>query len=424
VSQNVRAVSLAAASWIQGEPVTISREMKKPLLLDFWTFGCINCMNVVPDIKLLESMFGDTLDIVSVHTPKFTKEKDLHALQKALKFLDITHPVIADNDGELWDAYAVKAWPTWILVDQQGYVVIHAQGENQLTTFAHKIEELLETDIHEELYIPMGKELSVIDASGDWITLARQSEFDIYSGGKHQKTLEGFSMISGLLIVDDTVFVADRYLGKVFIVDLITFEVKLLASGLRAPWGLELIHTNLFISVAGWHKIMVVNLDSLVVQEIAGNGFEGLRDGTGDQVLLAQPQALAFDEDKLWFLDAETSALRYMQGREVFTECGEGLFTFWDDNSKCLLQHPQDMVVGRFGDGCGMGRLFIADSYNQKIKVYNPEDKSMQTLIEDIGMPISLSKSKCKLYFICLGEPKPFMYDLKEMTLETLELLS
>ena len=414
----VRAVSLENANWIQGEVVEISKQMKKPLLLDFWTFGCINCLNVIPDLKRLEEMFGDDLHIVSVHTPKFEKEKDGEALKKALKFLDISHGVIADNDGVLWDAYAVKAWPTWVLIDTEGYVVLQTQGENHLAKFSQTIGELLNKPIKAEPFMIEKEELSVIDSSKSYLSIGRQSKLDIYKSNTLVKTLDGFSMISGLLIVEDTVIVADRYLGKVFIIDLESFERKLLVSGLRAPWGLELVHTNLFISLAGAHKIMVLNLDTLQRQEIAGNGFEGLRDGSGDQVLLAQPQALAFDEDKLWFLDTETSALRYMLGREVHTEFGEGLYTYGDDNAKRLLQHPQDMALGRYGDGCGTGRIFIADTYNGKIKVYNPEDKSMQTLLEGISMPISISKAGCKLYIICMGEDKPLCFNLKTMNLE------
>ena len=418
----VRAVSLKDVNWVQGEAVEISSEMAKPLLLDFWTFGCINCLNVIPDLKRLENMFGDDLDIVSVHKPKFEKEKDEVALKHALEFLDITHPVIADNKGELWSAYAVKAWPTWILIDTKGYVVLHAQGENHIERFTQTIQSLLEKDVVKKPFISNKEELSCIDVSKDYLVLGKQSKLEIYVDDVLTKSLDGFSMISGLLVVDETVFVADRYSGQVFIINLITYDKKLLAQGLRAPWGLELVHTNLFVSLAGSHKIMVVNLDSLQMQEIAGNGFEGLRDGSGDQVLLAQPQSLAFDEDRLWFLDAESSALRYMLGREVFTEFGEGLYTYGDDDSKRLLQHPQDMALGRYKDGCGTGRLFIADTYNGKIKVYNPEDKSMQTLVDNVSLPISIAKSKCKLYIICMGETKPFIFDLKEMKLETLEL--
>jgi thiol-disulfide isomerase/thioredoxin len=395
--------------------------MRKPLLLDFWTFGCINCLHVIPDLKRLEMMFGDTLDIVSVHTPKFAKEHDSESLKKSLDFLDIDHPVIADNEGYLWGSYAIKAWPTWVLIDAHGYVVLQEQGEGHFEKFTHALETLIGVRSQKPIKVSAQQHLCVIESSMPWLAIGRQSELDIYKSEKKMKSLEGFSMISGLLIVDDALFVADRYCGDVRVIDLNTFKERTLVKGLRSPYGLELVHTNLFISLAGSHKIMVVNIDSMQFQEIAGNGFEGLRDGTGDQVLLAQPQALAFDEDRLWFLDSESSALRYMLGREVFTEFGVGLFTFGDDNEQRLLQHPQDMTLGRYGDGCGTGRLFIADTYNDKIKVYNPEDKSMQTVVE-VPMPISLSKSGCRLYIICLGVDKPYIFDLKKMTLETLEL--
>lgn len=242
----------------------------------------------------------------------------------------------------------------------------------------------------------MTKKTSVIDACKNFIVLGCETTLKVYTSNKLLKTLDGFEKISALMIVDDTVFISDSKAGKVFILDLKSFKQKLLVSGVTKPRGLELVHTNLFIALEGIDKIMILNLDSLQVQEIA-----------------AKAQTLAFDEDRLWLLDKDNASLAYVLGRDVKVELNA---------SDSKLEQPCDMTLGRYGDGCGVGRLFIADTKTNQIKVYNPENKSMQVLL-DVVTPLSLSKQGCKLYIVCENEDKPLCYNLKTMKLEDLELV-
>lgn len=241
---------------------------------------------------------------------------------------------------------------------------------------------------------------AVVEAGEPWLCIARNTSLEIFHKGQKTKILDGFSAITALMIVDDTVFVADE--DSVKIIDLLNYTQKLLVQGVRSCQGFEFIHTNLFMALSDQAQIAVLNIDHLQTQIIADQkrGLSGAN-------------ALAFDDDRLWILDTQNGILGYMLGRELSEEVFDG-----------SLKTPLDMALGRYRDGCGTGRLFIADTGNDEVKVYNPEDKSMQVLTGDIKRPASISKSKCKLYISSLEDDLLYSFDLQSMTLEILELQS
>ncbi len=239
---------------------------------------------------------------------------------------------------------------------------------------------------------------AVVEAGEPWLCIARGNRLDIFYKGEKTKSLDGFRSISALMIVDDTLFVADE--DSIMIINLLDYTKKVLLQGVNGCKGFEFVHTNLFMALADQIKIAVLNIDHLQTQ-IMADVKQGL---TG-------ADAVAFDDDRLWILDTQSGALGYMLGREFFEESFEG-----------SLNNPIDMTLGRYGDGCGAGRLFIADMGNDQVKVYNPEDKSMQVLIKEIKKPASISKSKCKLYISTLENETIYCFDLKSLSLEILEL--
>ena len=96
---------------------------------------------------------------------------------------------------------------------------------------------------------------------------------------------------------------------------------------------------------------------------------------------------------------------------------GEGLHTFGDsDEGEILLQHPQGVVAGQYGDGCGGGRIFIADTYNDKVKVFNPDDGSMMTLLDTLHAPGGIAKKGCTLYIADSDAHSIVAFDLPSMT--------
>ena len=110
-------------------PLTLRTLRGKVVLLDFWTYGCVNCMHILPDLKRLEQKYGDALVIVGVHSAKFTNERESDIIRRIIVRYEIDHPVANDAAFAIWKAYGARAWPTQVLIDPEGYVVGSASGE-------------------------------------------------------------------------------------------------------------------------------------------------------------------------------------------------------------------------------------------------------------------------------------------------------
>jgi thiol-disulfide isomerase/thioredoxin len=115
----VRAPELRGRGWLNtgGKALTLADLRAKILILDFWTFCCINCLHVLDELRPLEEKYGDALVVIGVHSPKFVHEADPVALAAAVERYDVRHPVLDDPDLGTWEAYTAKAWPTLVLVD-------------------------------------------------------------------------------------------------------------------------------------------------------------------------------------------------------------------------------------------------------------------------------------------------------------------
>ncbi len=110
-------------------PLTLKALRGKVVLLDFWTYGCINCVHVLPDLKRLEAKYANELVVIGVHSAKFPNEKVTENLRRIVQRYDIHHPVANDAEMSVWRAYTVRAWPTQVLIDPAGYIVGAASGE-------------------------------------------------------------------------------------------------------------------------------------------------------------------------------------------------------------------------------------------------------------------------------------------------------
>ena len=127
----VRASELVGRGWLNtgGRDVTLADLRGKVVVLDFWTFCCINCLHVLDELRELEAQYRDVLVVVGVHSPKFVHEADPVALAAAVERYEVHHPVLDDPDLTTWSAYTARAWPTLVVVDPEGYVVAHMAGE-------------------------------------------------------------------------------------------------------------------------------------------------------------------------------------------------------------------------------------------------------------------------------------------------------
>jgi thiol-disulfide isomerase/thioredoxin len=399
------------------------------LLLDFWTFCCVNCLHVLDELRPLEERFADVLTVVGVHSPKFEHERDHDALVAAVERYDVHHPVLDDPDLETWRQYAVRAWPTLVLVDPESYVVHVSSGEGHVDGIAKLLEQLVaEHDAKGTLhrgdgpYVPPtpragvlafpGKSLlledgrllvsdsahhSVVLLDGDQVV----RRFGTGERGRSDGSSPSFAEPQGIcLLPDGMVLVADTANHLLRTLDLDSGIVMTVAGtgqvwrpgdpsagpalevNLSTPWDVALWDGEVVIAMAGTHQLWALRNGHLRV--LAGTTGEGLRDGDALQAYLAQPSGLDAGIDRLWFADAETSALRYLKDGQVGTAIGAGLFDFGHRDgpaANAALQHP--LGVTALPDGS----VAISDTYNNAVRRYDPATETVSTLFTGLAEP-------------------------------------
>src|SRR4051812_41242916 len=127
------------------KPVAINDLRGQLVILDFWTYCCINCMHVFPDLKFLEEKYKDKpLVVIGVHSGKFDQEKDAQHIKNAVLRHNIAHPVAVDSDYAIWNSYGVRSWPTLVVVDPEGYVLGGLSGEGHREQLDQVISKLME----------------------------------------------------------------------------------------------------------------------------------------------------------------------------------------------------------------------------------------------------------------------------------------
>ncbi len=425
----VRSPEFHGGRWL-GDPLTLQALRGEVVLLDFFTYGCVNCMNNVRMLRRLAERYGRHLHIIGVHGGKFTHEKESAAVENAMRRLGIEWPVYLDSDRVMFDAYAVKAWPTMVLIDRRGYIVAEFRGEGQGVALELALKKLgigPESASSAES-VPRRERLEFPEK----LILTPEALFIANTGagtvwhcsrtGALLEVFEGFGSPSALAAEGNSLFVADRERGEVVRCDLKTGQRQVLLSQQRSLSAIVLSSRYLYVAEAGGHQLSCYGRGTMELLWRFGNRFEALRDGDAATAQLAQPSGMALcDDGRLWFVDAESSALRFIEGKRVQTVVGEGLFTFGDsDEAPLLLQHPQDVACGRIGDGCGGGRLFIADTYNGKIKAYDPQSGRMMTLLSGLDEPMGIAKDGCGLYIAETNAQRIIRFDLPSMRSEVL----
>ena len=431
-SFRVRAPELrGAGGWINTpEPLSLAALRGKVVLLDFWTFCCANCLHVLDELRELEHEFADVLVVVGVHSPKFAHEAEHTAVVAAVERYDVRHPVLDDPELAMWRQYAVRAWPTLVVIDPEGYVVAQASGEGHAAGLAEVVRDLVAT--HEAkgtlrrgdapLSIPEPERtplrfpakaidtpygLLVSDTGHHQVVLLDDAGEVVrrYGAGTRGRRdgaadVAEFSEPQGLcLLPDGAVAVADTVNHLIRRLDLDTGEVTTLAGTgeqlrgapfagpaleqpLSSPWDLAWYDDRLVVAMAGIHQLWAY--DGETVGVIAGTAAEGLRDGAADQAWLAQPSGLAVGADRLWFADAETSALRWYRAGEVGTVVGHGLFDFGHVDgpaADALLQHPLGVLAR------ADGTVVVCDTYNGALRSYDPATDTVSTPATGLAEP-------------------------------------
>jgi thiol-disulfide isomerase/thioredoxin len=411
------------ARWLNHTPLSKKDLLGKIVLLDFFTYCCINCLNVLAELKTLEKEFASELIVIGVHAGKHPHEKEDASILDAMKRCKIEHCVINDADLRLWDGYGIKAWPTLVLIDPQGYVVAQHQGEGHMQTLRSDIRSLIvKHTLDTKHFNPVcGREENhllkypqKIVTSDKYLFIAHLDEVLVcsYEGAVLHK-ISDILEPQGMVYIQDRLYIASCE-GKCIVEVSEAFSHKnLWLEGLRNPYALASDGKSLFVSLAGAHQIKAYDLQTKEELLVIGQeNSESLNDGRYEEAVLAQPSGISLLEEELWFVDSESSSLRcavYGEVRSHIFDCDE-------------LQHPLDLCVGLYGDGCGGGRIFIVDSYNNAIKVYDPESKTVITLMEGLSEPSGISKKGCQLFIANTNAHEVVTFDLSKMQKTILEL--
>ena len=429
----VRAPELTGArGWLNTDkPLSLAALKGKVVLLDFWTYGCINCVHIIPDLKKLETKYDKQLVVIGVHSAKFENEKETENIRRIILRYEIEHPVANDADFDIWTRYGVRAWPTQVLIDPAGYVVGSVSGEGHYDTLDRAIAGVAEEfrkrgELNEQplslvleraktAALPLafpGKVLAdeknnrlfIADSNHNRVVVARLDGTVIETIGTGERGAadgafesSSFYRPQGLALDNDALYVADTENHLVRRVDLKARKVETIAgtgrqmedyglSGpartipLNSPWDLQLVGRTLYIAMAGPHQIWKLDLDKQEVQTFAGSGREARIDGELAKAGFAQPSGLAWSGKTLFVADSEANIVRAIDtsapSPSVRTLAGGDLFEFGDEDGRgddVRLQHPLGLAALD-------GKILIADTYNHKIKQLDPLDGTVKTL--------------------------------------------
>jgi len=470
--------------WLNvSRPIRLHEELRgRVVLIDFWTYCCINCLHVLPDLAYLEKKYSDRpFLVIGCHSAKFDNEKDRAHVREAVVRHHIEHPVVVDDGHKIWQQCGVRSWPTLMILGPEGQVVGSVSGEGH--------RDLLDLFVDEALKhfgaagklaprrIPMRLErdatkpgalsypgkvvvhdgtLYVADTNHNRI-LAFAVEGDRaqllwYAGDGHIGLEDGaaetarFFQPQGMAVHDGALYVADTENHALRRIDLETHEVSTIAgdgqqgrvgrgthkaAGLRlnSPWDLYFHGGVGYVAMAGSHQIWRWNLKDGEMAPFVGSGAEAKGDGRGLEATLAQPSGLTGDAEWLYFADSESSSIRRVRFADAKVETLVGgdpdpsrLFAFGDIDGiayDAKLQHP----LGVLADG---DRIWVADTYNHKLKSLDPKAVTLDTFVGGdmvFGEPASIARLGGRLLVADTNRHRIRTVDLKTGAVGTLELV-
>jgi DNA-binding beta-propeller fold protein YncE len=482
-------------AWLNvGGPIKLRDLRGKIVLLDFWTYCCINCHHILFDLAKLEEKYKNELVVIGVHTPKFFAEKDTENIRQKVREYGIKHPIVSDANQEIWNRFEVSSWPTLVLIGPDGSQIGRISGEGHYDILdnaigklvaAHRGKDLNETPVkffpeaekpdNTPLLYPgkvladeKGNRLFVSDTGHNRIVMTDlKGKNPTLIGNGSSGLADGafekaeFHRPQGLDLIDDTLYVADTENHAIRAVDLKAKTVTTIAgtgqqshstprgrttgpalkTALNSPWDIAHVPDTkvLYIAMAGPHQIWRLDVEGGKIGHWFGTGLENIADGAFASAAFAQPSGLATDGKHLFVADSEGSAVRSIvldnRKQHVTTLAGthdlpngQSLFAFDDvdgDGPSSRLQHC-------LGVAYGDGKLYVADTYNNKVKVYDPTSGTIKTLAGTgkagdtdkpalFYQPGGLSAAGSKLYVADTNNCKIRVIDLDSQAVSTLD---
>jgi hypothetical protein len=380
-------------------------------------------------LRELEERFSEELAVVGVHSGKFIAERDTARIADATRRLGVAHAVVNDRQFRVWRSYAVRAWPTIVVIDPQGYVLGMHAGEFTSEMVAPTLERIIadagttlvrsrtahDADVREPdaLRYPgkvavAGNRIAIADSGNDRVLLgeldgARANITRVFGAtrGFRDGAEPLFDHPQGLIFDRDALLVADAFNHAIREIDLATGATRTIAGtgnqlrtradqragALSSPWDLVRVGDRIAIAMAGNHRLYMLDRDAGRAVAFAGSGAEEIHDGPLASAALAQPMGICADDMKIFFADAESSAIRVADAQSeggVSTIVGTGLFDFGDvdgEGAEVRLQHPQGIL--RAPDG----RLLVIDSYNDALKWLDPATGEVTTWVRGLHEP-------------------------------------
>lgn len=429
--------AVKSQEWLNvSRPLVLDDVKDRIILLDFWTYSCVNCANVLAEIKKLEEQFGSKITVIGVHSGMFENDKDLAAIKKAILKNEIDYPVINDSDLRIWNEFKITAWPSLVLINPHGNVEKTYIGEEESLNVKSGIKKLIskfQFNINrEELPIDLEKNritgnvlsfptkieysskfeyksrqipaLFIANSGKNNIVITSLTGEIILKIGSEKKGFEdgdfesaSFNSPRGMLYYNDKLFVADSGNNALREIDFKTGKVTtLVGSGqkgkvmkekiveashaeLSAPTDIEFFpnHENIVIANSGTNQLLNYDIKNQTVEILAGNGEQGIKDGIYPNNSLAQTSDLAVYGKHLYFLDSQSSALRVIdEENNVKTLIGYAAKSGYKngDKSEALMQHPSGLMVDDTG-------AYISDSFNHVIRKYDFSSSKIRNFI-------------------------------------------
>ncbi len=423
----------AGKDWFNSPPLTFGKQLAgKITVLDFWTYCCINCIHILPDLEELEERYaGYPVAFVGVHSAKFDNEKVSENIRNAVLRYEIAHPVVNDDTMQMWQRIGVRSWPSMAVVGPKGNLLLLVSGEGNKEVIDACITAALafySKDIFRHDPVPMSPEkdkqridsplrypgklaidtegerlfisdsnhhrIVITDLDGRFIDTIGSGRIGLANGGYDEAQ---FFRPQGIAYHNGRLYVADAENHALRIVDLKIRRVSTLVGNgtqgrdyqggklgheqsISTPWDVLVESGQVFIAMAGTHQIWSYDLEQKIAKNFSGNGSEQNLNHT-DRLLAAwaQPSGLAIGNGELFIADSESSTVRAINLASGATRTIAGgendkprnLFAFGDTDGvgeKARMQHV--LGVQWWGK---KKKVIVADTYNHRLKLLDPK---------------------------------------------------
>ena len=253
-------------------PLPIASLRGRVVILDFWTEGCINCIQIIPTLRRVEEKYPEKVVVIGVHSPKFANEKKAASVKDAIRRYDIHHPIIHDPDMTIWRAYGVQAWPTLVVIGADGNVAGAIPGEPDPDRFVAAIDKIVETSAKDGSLKPAALDLAPLpEPKGRFLFPGKLKpvpgharRWVLADGGHNQ-----------IVLLDDSGTELQRYgSGEAGLVDGAKDKARF-----NHPQGLIASGDAIFVADTESNAIRRIDLASGAVTTLAGTGKRGMQLG-------------------------------------------------------------------------------------------------------------------------------------------------